>query len=211
MHSHYDNYGPRVVFTVIKVARKANGAIFHLGTFDPPHIPFLVNQPVIQQISPERRLLVSRVHVCGHLIGLAISRLTDKGILKGLKEQRGVWQTPHSCVDFDGILEGCGRKAKLAITRQLNSMIKKDIRLEICKWKREEALIEGVRLDPNRDMGPDDFVRAIKIPGVGWYMCNGPIVAKTGTIGPAQVVRIQTRDDDKEITRFTYGIKPKAP
>ncbi|KUJ21137.1 uncharacterized protein LY89DRAFT_778753 [Mollisia scopiformis] len=224
IHSHYSTpeEGPNTVFTVQDVRKKLTdevydhfglyepGVVYHLGTFEPSHVPFRVHQAVMQQIDPERRLLHSRTHAAGHLIAVAVQRLHLRGALSGDLTFNGVDRSPNLVVELGGMLDRKHRQAKRDIQREINEIISKNVRLETRRWNWQEALERGVRLPPKSET-TIELMRVITLEGnEGLYLCGAPFVANTGVVGRVQIKKL-TVHKKEEVTRIEYSISQNAP
>lgn len=211
MHSHYCEDEPKVVFTITDVREKIAGPVFHLGTFDPDRVPFVKDQLVVQAVQPERRFFRSRVHVAGHLIGIAVERLVANGVLDGIRNFKAVHYRPHWIVEFEGLLERGNKHAQQQINQEVNEMVKKDARLHLRYWSIDKGHEKGASMR-SFESGPasKQVSRFVEIDGIGAYACSGTFVSKTGTVGRVKVVSIHLHKK-KDVTRMWYGIEREAP
>lgn len=84
-----------------------SAAILHLGAFDTPDSQFTAGEPCIQAIDVPKRVLHSRIHTAGHVIGLAVNQLVKEGKLDaGLKDGKASHYPGAAFVEFSGLIGG---------------------------------------------------------------------------------------------------------
>lgn len=99
---------PAVTFQVHQVRKPSDdSAILHLGIFSPAGQRFEVDVDAEQKIDVEKRVLHSRIHTAGHVIGLAINSLMKDGKLPSeLKDGKASHYPGAAFVEFSGLIPG---------------------------------------------------------------------------------------------------------
>tara|TARA_R110002003_G_scaffold141_39_gene13192 strand:+ start:699 stop:1280 length:582 start_codon:yes stop_codon:yes gene_type:complete len=95
--------------------RSVEAAILHLGTFTPPESAFKGDgaEQGVQNIDVGKRLLHSRLHTAGHVIGLAVNQLVREGVLDaGIVDGKASHYPGAAFVEFVGLIAG-DRKAEI--------------------------------------------------------------------------------------------------
>lgn len=212
MHSHYYKNGPKVVFTILDVRDKHPGPVYHLSVFEPDKMPFEKRQIVIQCVQPERRLFRTRVHVAGHLIGIAVERLVEKGVLDGIRNFKAVYCRPYWIAEFEGLIGRESEYAVIQINQEVDELVKRDSKCHLRLWSIGEAMERKVsvkKMENARETKQE--VRCVEIDGVGAYACSRcPFVSKIGVLGRVKVVSIHLHKK-RDVTRMWYGIQLEAP
>lgn len=115
-------------FTVHQV-RKVDAAILHLGSFDPPTVTLTeaeVGLEIKQDVDVPTRVLHSRLHTAGHVLGLAINMLSregTKGVAEGIKDGKASHYPGMAFVENVGLIEG---GAKAAIQERVDELVRGD-------------------------------------------------------------------------------------
>ncbi|KAJ4369608.1 hypothetical protein N0V83_005370 [Neocucurbitaria cava] len=129
--------------------RKVNTAILHAGTFSPPQAatPFSSNassEHVRQDIDVAARLLHSRLHTAGHVIGLAIHLLATApsnppggGLIPpDIVDGKASHYPGAAFVECHGLIPGT---AKAAIQAKVDELVNADLAVGIHFWSEERA------------------------------------------------------------------------
>ena len=151
---------------------------------------------VTAEIDWERRHRLMRIHTCLHLLCAAVDGPVTGG---QIGEGRGR-------LDFD-IPEATLDKA--AITAALNALIADDHAVT-SKWITDAELdarpdlVKTMSVQPPRGAGK---VRLLEVEGVDLQACGGTHVARTGEIGPVEVVKIEKkgRHNRRVVIAFAEG------
>ncbi|KAF4994245.1 hypothetical protein FDECE_13184 [Fusarium decemcellulare] len=193
-----------VVFTVEAARMDAigNGQVLHFGRFNSPGESFSQGQGVNQEIDVEKRLLYSRYHTAGHVLGSAVSHLLrDK--IEGFDELKASHFPDSASCEFQGLIEG---KWKESIQKQVDVFIAAKMPVEIDWWDEEEFRKNGLeRLTPDASfVAPGEKFRVVKIVGAEVYPCGGTHVDTTDLCGDTAVKKISR---SKGKSKVSYLLK----
>lgn len=186
--------------------RKVAPSILHLGTFSPSNAAehFEKAAQVEQNIDVEQRILHSRFHTAGHVLGLAIylvSRAGEGGVPKDVKDGKASHYPGAAFVEFSGLIPG---SAKETIQKKVDELVRQDLDVWIHFWSEAEAAekcISGV--DGANFEEEEDGVRVVDIGGKGSYPCGGTHVRKLGELGRVVVRGIKRQ---KGISKISYEV-----
>lgn len=185
-------------FVVSSVRQADNDKVQHTGRFaDSDTAAFASGDKINMSIDVERRELNSRIHSAGHILGVAIMRLSREGKLPELVETKAKHYPGDACVEFKGLIEG---KAKDMIQEAADSLVEEARPLRICFWSKEECEANGVAL-PDKVEG--NVFRTVDIEGCGAYACGGTHVSDTKGVGKINVRSIKRQ---KGQTRVSYSV-----
>lgn len=188
-------------FTVHQV-RKVDPAILHMGTFAPaPFDSETECQHGKQEIDVPKRILHSRIHTAGHVIGLAAAALKKDGVIDSHVVDGKASHYPGAAfVEFVGLIPG---DAKAAIQAKTDEMVAQDLGVAIHFWDEERARREctGVLESFKQD---DDGVRVVAIGDAGSYPCGGTHVKSTKECGKILIRNIKRQ---KGITKVSYEVQ----
>ncbi|KAL4868960.1 Threonyl/alanyl tRNA synthetase [Aspergillus spectabilis] len=195
-----------VVFNVASVRNGEGGEILHLGAFSPsPSLeseadaPFKAGDSVFQRIDAEKRVLNSRIHTAGHIIGLSVRHLTltTPATIPPVTELKAQHYPDLAFVDFQGSIEG---KFKDAIQAQVDKYIAQKLPVKVYFWNEEE-LKEKCAVVPGAVAIPEgELVRAVDIEGAGAYPCGGTHVEDTGRVGRVVVKKISRSKGNSKVS-----------
>jgi hypothetical protein len=88
----------------------AEQAILHMGDFEGEGGRFEVGEEAVQKIDWEKRVLHSRLHTAGHVIGLAVNLLVKDGKLdKGIVDGKASHYPSAAFVEFSGLIPGTAK------------------------------------------------------------------------------------------------------
>ncbi|KAF3023651.1 hypothetical protein E8E14_013256 [Neopestalotiopsis sp. 37M] len=181
------------------------GAVLHFGRFaaaDPPSI-FQAGDAVEQRIDVEKRLLYSRYHTAGHVLGSAVRHLLEKEVA-GFDETKASHFPDSAACEFNGTIEG---KWKDAIQQRVDEYVEKDMPVEIEWWDEDDFRSHGLeRLIPDRvamGMTADEKFRVVNIVGAEVYPCGGTHVDTTKLCGKTNVKKIGR---SKGTSRISYNL-----
>lgn len=178
-----------------------NGQVLHFGRFDPGARPFEEGETVEQTIDSEKRLLYSRLHTAGHVLGSAVRHLLEKEI-PGFDELKASHFPDSAACEFQGLIEG---KWKEPIQKKVDEYVEKAMPVEIDWWDEEDFKKNGLeKLIPDRSLvSPGEKFRVVKIIGAEVYPCGGTHVDTTDLCGKTNVRKISR---SKGTSRVSYNI-----
>lgn len=184
-----------IIFTVdlVRFGATTQGQVLHFGRFSSPATgaSFSPGDKVTQQIDTAKRLLYSRYHTAGHVLGAAVRKLLEKEI-PDFEEIKASHAPDSAAVEFRGAIDAT--KWKDPIQAKLDELIKGDIPVEIDWWDEEDFKANGMeKLIPDRaamNMKPEEKFRVVKMVGVQAYPCGGTHVDTTGLCGKTNVKKI---------------------
>lgn len=178
-----------------------DGVVLHLGRFEDPSEKFSQGEEVEQAIDAEKRLLYSRLHTAGHVLGAAVRHLLEKEI-PGFDELKASHFPDSAACEFQGAIEG---KWKGPIQEKVDEYVKRAMPVEIDYWDEEDFRREGLeRLIPDRSLAPPgEKFRVVKIVGAEVYPCGGTHVETTDLCGEAKVKKISR---SKGTSRVSYTV-----
>ena len=190
------------VFNVHQV-RKVDPTILHMGTFSSPESHFFnVGTEEGQQIiDVAKRLLHSRIHTAGHVLGLAAAALKEEGILPAdVVDGKASHYPGAAFVEFAGLIAG---DKKAAIQAKVDELVSRDLPVRIHYWDEDRARREctGVLESFKQD---DEGVRVVEIGEAGSYPCGGTHVKSTKECGKIVVRNIKRQ---KGITKVSYEVQ----
>ncbi len=195
---------PNATFHVHQV-RKVDPAILHMGTFTPADARFDTQESgkedVKQEIDVEKRILHSRIHTAGHVIGLAVNILIKSGSLPSdIIDGKASHYPGAAFVEFSGLIPGT---AKAAIQEKVNELVAQDLGVSIHFWDEEKArrdctgVLESFKSD-------EDGVRVVEIGDVGSYPCGGTHVVSLKECGEVVVRNVKRQ---KGVSKIGYEVK----
>jgi Ser-tRNA(Ala) deacylase AlaX len=187
-------------FIISSVRSAEENAARHTGHFegsDEHAAPFAAGDEVQLKIDVPRRGLNSRIHSAGHILGVAIMRLSREGKLPELVEMKAKHYPDDASVEFKGLIDG---KAKDMIQEAADALVAEARPLFICFWSKAECQEKGVAL-PDKVEG--DIFRTVDIEGCGAYACGGTHVKDTKGVGKIIVRSIKRQ---KGQTRVGYAV-----
>ncbi|OQE34711.1 hypothetical protein PENCOP_c016G03480 [Penicillium coprophilum] len=194
--------GQSGVFTVTAVRTDANGQVLHLGLFEDTSSPFNKGDTVEQAIDVEKRLLYSRLHTAGHVLGASVRHLLEKEI-ENFDELKASHFPDSAACEFQGSIEG---KWKDTIQNKLDGYIAAKMPVKIEWWDEEDFRSRGLeRLIPDRNLVPaGEKSRVVNIIGAEVYPCGGTHVDTTDLCGPVMVKKISRKQGN---SRVSYVVK----
>lgn len=179
-----------VCFTVTTARMDAtgNGQVLHFGRFSSPGDTFSQGHDVNQEIDLKLRLLYSRYHTAGHVLGSAVNHLLRDEIEDFDELKASHFPDSASC-QFQGLIEG---KWKDAIQKRVDEFIAAKMPVEIDWWDEQDFRDNGLeRLTPDASfVAPGERFRVVKIVGAEVYPCGGTHVDTTDLCGETKVKKI---------------------
>ncbi|KAJ5780106.1 hypothetical protein N7457_005266 [Penicillium paradoxum] len=194
--------GPSSSFAVTAVRMDPNGRVLHLGVFEDSASIFKEGDTVQQTIDAEKRLLYSRLHTAGHVLGSAVRHLLEKEI-EDFDELKASHFPDSAACEFRGSIEG---KWKDSIQHKLDGYIAAKMPVQIEWWDEEDFRSRGLeRLIPDRSLVPaGEKSRVVNIVGAEVYPCGGTHVDTTDICGPVTVKKISRKQGN---SRVSYVVK----
>ena len=188
-------------FDVKSVRNAEDGRIPHVGRFvssDPR--PFKPGDRVRMFVDVDRRILNSRLHSAGHILGVAIMELSREGKLPDLVETKASHYPDAAAVEFRGLIEG---RFKDMIQERTDEVVKQARPIKICFWDRQECEANGITQLPEKaggENGEQQIFRAVLIQGCGAYPCGGTHTADTSGVGRIVVRRISRQKGTSKVS-----------
>lgn len=204
-HATTANGGGGAVFDVHAVRTDAvhDGRVLHFGRFlTSPDVVFAPGDEVEQAIDAAKRLLYSRLHTAGHVLGAAVRRLCEAEVA-GFDELKASHVPDAAACEFAGVIEG---KWKEPIQRKVDEYVAAGMPVEIDWWDEEEFRKRGLeRLIPDRSLAPPgEKFRVVNIVGAEVYPCGGTHVDSTDLCGETKVKKI-SRNKGQSRVSYTVG------
>jgi len=180
------------------------GRVLHFGNFtSDAAIIFSSGDKVTQSIDVDKRLLYSRYHTAGHVLGAAVRHLLEKEV-PGFDELKASHVPDSASCEFLGLIDG---KWKDGIQKQVDEYIAADMPVEIDYWDEDDFAREDLlRLVPDRSVFhsvPGGKLRIVKIVGAEVYPCGGTHVDSTELCGKTTVRKISR---SKGQSRVSYAL-----
>ncbi|KAE8332568.1 Threonyl/alanyl tRNA synthetase [Aspergillus sergii] len=193
--------GTTFTVTAVRMDATGQGQVLHLGRFsDGSSSVFAKSETVRQEVDAEKRLLHSRLHTAGHVLGAAVRHLLEKEV-KDFDELKASHAPGSASCEFQGLIEG---KWKEPIQKRVDEYIadKREVRVE---WWDEAMFREkGLeRLIPDRSLMPGEKFRVVNIVGTEVYPCGGTHVDTTDLCGPTSVTKISRKSGK---SRVSYAV-----
>lgn len=174
----------------VRMVRMSDGEVLHLGRFADASSVLRPGDEATQDIDVERRLLYSRYHTAGHVLGAAVRNLLE-GEVDNFDETKASHVPESAACEFRGLIEA---KWKDAIQQKVDEYVRKDMPVEIDWWDEDDFRAHGMqRQIPDREamgMAADDKFRVVKIVGAETYPCGGTHVLSTRQCGKTNVRKI---------------------
>lgn len=196
--------GATLAVSAVRMDAVNDGQVLHLGRFESADQVFDVGDTVTQSIDIEKRLLYSRLHTAGHVLGAAVRHLLEEKI-EGFDELKASHYPDAAACEFQGLIDG---KWKAPIQEKLDNYVQAAMPVEIDFWDEDEFRKNGLeRLIPNNDGGvklaPGEKYRVVKIVGAEVYPCGGTHVDTTDQCGKVGVKKISR---NKGTSRVSYNV-----
>ncbi|KAF2842535.1 alanyl-tRNA synthetase [Patellaria atrata CBS 101060] len=195
-------------FTVLDVRlNPSTQQVLHLGAFSSSKIPvsFANGSTINQSIDKDKRLLYSRLHTAGHVLGAAVRHLLEKDI-PGFDELKASHFPDSAACEFQGLIAGAHKEG---IQSKVNAYTEKAMPVEIDWWSLDDFRANGLeRLIPEnlQDLGlkEGEKLRVVKIVGAEVYPCGGTHVPTTKDCGKTTVKGIKR---SKGTSRVSYMVE----
>lgn len=188
--------------SMVRMSAVAQGEVLHFGRFSDAaaaSAAFKPGETVTQKIDSEKRLLYSRYHTAGHVLGSAIRHLLE-GEVANFDELKASHFPDSAACEFQGLIEG---KWKDPIQKRLDEYVDASMPVEIDWWDEEDFRKNGLeRLIPDRDamgMAENEKFRVVNIVGAEVYPCGGTHVDTTDLCGKTNVKKITRQKGNSRV------------
>jgi Ser-tRNA(Ala) deacylase AlaX len=191
--------GPKFI---VHQVRKVDPTILHLGVFEPADDKFEgKGEEIVQDVDVEKRILHSRYHTAGHVIGLAINLLSKSNDLipSDIKDGKASHYPSAAFVECHGLIPGT---AKQAIQDKVDELVARDLAVSIYFWTEEEASRKCIGGTDGAAISGDD-VRVVDLGGLGSYPCGGTHVKTLKELGKVVVRGIKRQ---KGVSKVSYEV-----
>jgi Ser-tRNA(Ala) deacylase AlaX len=191
------------LFEVLSVRMDAvvEGQVLHYGRFTSG--AFKEGEEITQTIDSAKRLLYSRYHTAGHVLGSAVRHLLEKEVVNFDELKASHFPDSAAC-EFQGLIDG---KWKPEIQKKVDEYIDAAMPVEIEWWDEEDFKKEGLeRLIPEERMGgmeEGEKWRIVRIRGAECYPCGGTHVETSAKCGKTNVKKIAR---SKGNSRVSYSV-----
>ncbi|KAL1888091.1 hypothetical protein Sste5346_009778 [Sporothrix stenoceras] len=184
------------------------GQVLHFGQFTSGSADnFAVGTTVTQAIDVDKRILYSRLHTAGHVLGAAVRHLVEKEV-EGFDELKASHFPDAASCEFRGKIEGTWKDP---IQARVAEYISKAMPVEIDWWDAADFRKNGLeRLIPQpaapsstTSEAPTEKWRIVRIVGAEVYPCGGTHVDTTDLCGETKVTKISR---SKGISRVSYAL-----
>lgn len=197
-----DQSGTSFAVESVRMDAVRDGQVLHFGRFNSGSgASFKEGDTVTQAIDTEKRLLYSRLHTAGHVLGAAVRHLLEKEI-DGFDELKASHFPDSAACEFQGSIEG---KWKEPIQKKVDEYVAAAMPVEVDWWDEEDFRKRGLeRLIPDRSLAPPgDKFRVVNIVGAEVYPCGGTHVDTTDLCGETKVKKISR---SKGNSRVSYTV-----
>ena len=182
--------------------RKVDPAILHMGIFASSKI-FAGDgaEEGAQSIDVDKRVLHSRIHTAGHVLGLAAAALRAEGVMdSSIVDGKASHYPGAAFVEFIGLIPS---ELKAQLQAKTDELVNADLPVEILFWDEEKARKEctGVLDSFKQD---EDGVRVVRIGEAGSYPCGGTHVQSTKGCGRVVVRNVKRQ---KGVTKVSYEVQ----
>ena len=126
--------------SAVRMDAVSSGQVLHFGRFESGHNAFAEGDTVTQEIDTEKRLLYSRLHTAGHVLGAATRKLLEDKI-EGFDELKASHFPDAASCEFAGSIEG---KWKEAIQKKVDEYVDADLPVEIEWWSEDDFKANGL-------------------------------------------------------------------
>ncbi|KAK4236951.1 Threonyl/alanyl tRNA synthetase [Achaetomium macrosporum] len=196
--------GARFDVQMVRMSTVAPGEVLHFGRFADASCVFQPGENVTQSIDAEKRLLYSRYHTAGHVLGAAVRHLVEKEV-ENFDETKASHLPDSASCEFQGLIDA---KWKDLIQQRVDEYIQKDMAVEIDWWDEDDFKANGMeRLIPDRTalgMAEGEKFRVVKIVGAETYPCGGTHVQSTRQCGKTMVKKISRAKGMSKVGYFLH-------
>lgn len=185
--------------------------VLHFGHFSSPSTTASFTEGIVveQHIDAEKRLLYSRLHSAGHVLGAAVRHLLENKI-EGFDELKASHFPESAACEFQGSIPG---DQKQPIQAKVDEYVAAHMPVEVQFWSKEDFRSHGLeRLIPGdqeweaiAEQGGelDGKIRVVNIVGAEVYPCGGTHVGTTEECGKVTVRKIGR---SKGNSRVSYAV-----
>ncbi|KAL2430393.1 hypothetical protein ABEF95_006465 [Exophiala dermatitidis] len=206
--------------SAVRMDSMHDGQVLHLGRFDnnnstttttitttspPPSSLFTPSQTITQHLDIDKRILYSRLHTAGHVLGAAVRHLLEPHIADFDELKASHFPDSAAC-EFKGLIEG---KWKADIQARVDEYVAAAMPVQVDFWTEADFRDQGLeRLIPSPETGglrlaPGEKYRVVKIVGAEVYPCGGTHVDSTDLCGKVGVKKIGR---NKGTSRVSYTV-----
>jgi Ser-tRNA(Ala) deacylase AlaX len=198
--------------SMVRHSISAPSLVLHFGHFSgASSLAIEDGMTVMQQINVDKRMLYSRCHTAGHVLGAAVRHLLENNI-EGFDELKASHFPDSAACEFQGLIYG---DQKQPIQEKVDEYVKAHMPVEIDFWSRDDFKKNGLeRLIP----GDDDWnmlaevegesrigkIRVVNIVGAEVYPCGGTHVDFSDECGPVTVKKVGR---SKGTSRVSYAVQ----
>ncbi|KAJ0165068.1 Alanine--tRNA ligase [Colletotrichum tanaceti] len=165
---------------------------------------FAPGDEVDQAIDAEKRLLYSRLHTAGHVLGAAVRHLLE-GEVEGFDELKASHFPDAASCEFQGLIDG---RWKAPIQARLDRYLAAAMPVRVDFWDEDDFRRRGLeRLIPDRSLvapPPGGKFRVVEVVGAEVYPCGGTHVDSTDLCGETVVKKISR---SKGRSKVSYALK----
>ncbi|RAH49550.1 putative alanine--tRNA ligase [Aspergillus brunneoviolaceus CBS 621.78] len=185
-----------------------DGQVLHLGRFEAAAAGtdaiFKAGDSIQQAIDTEKRLLYSRLHTAGHVLGSAVRHLLENEVADFDELKASHFPDLANC-EFRGLIDG---KWKEPIQSKVDEFLAAKLPVQVEWWDEEDFRVQGLeRLIPDREalgVPAGEKFRVVHIVGAEVYPCGGTHVETTDLCGPTKVRKISR---SKGISKISYAVE----
>lgn len=192
--------GATFAVAAVRMDAVRDGQVLHFGHFGGAANVFGEGDVVEQAIDAEKRLLYSRLHTAGHVLGAAVRHLLEKEV-EGFDELKASHFPDSAACEFQGLIEG---RWKEPIQKKVDEYLAAKMPVEVEWWDEEDFRKHGMeRLIPDAGLvSPGEKFRVVNIVGAEVYPCGGTHVDTTDLCGETTVKKI-SRSKGKSRVSYT--------
>ncbi|QGA20879.1 hypothetical protein EYB26_008589 [Talaromyces marneffei] len=194
-----------LIFTVTAVRMDVvcDGQVMHLGHFSTDDAAssvsiFKCGQIVEQVINVDKRLLYSRLHTAGHVLGASVRHLV-KDEVKDFAELKASHFPGAAGCEFQGLIDG---KWKDAIQKKVDESIAAKLPVSVEWWDEIDFRNKGLEylLPDSSLVAPGEKFRMVNIAGLDAYPCGGTHVETTDLCGHTTVKKITRKQGQSKVS-----------
>lgn len=190
----------KVEVVAVRTSVTNPGVVLHLAKSTGSNV-FVAGEEITQSIDVEKRLLYSRLHTAGHVLGAAVRHLLESQI-PGFDELKASHFPDSAACEFRGLIEG---KYKEPIQTKVDEYIAKAMPVEIDWWDENDFRANNLArlIPPFQTVSKGEKFRVVKIVGAEVYPCGGTHVDTTDLCGKTVVRKIGR---SKGTSRVAYTV-----
>jgi Ser-tRNA(Ala) deacylase AlaX len=191
-----------LTFTVTSVRMDVvcDGQVMHLGRFvgEDAVSTFNSGETVEQAIDVDKRVLYSRLHTAGHVLGASVRHLV-KHEVKDFAELKASHFPGAAACEFQGLIDG---KWKDAIQEKVDESVAAKLPVSVEWWDENDFRTRGLdHLIPDSSLvAPGEKFRMVNIGGLDVYPCGGTHVDTTDLCGQTTVKKITRKQGQSKVS-----------